>query len=71
MSAADDVRQVDRVGGDGFQGFDEPGAFTRTRCIFMDRLISREGPGDSSHHFGRFQHVNICDVAFVLTALPW
>jgi hypothetical protein len=42
MSAANDVRQVDRVGGDGFQGFDEPGAFTRTRRVIVDRLVSRQ-----------------------------
>jgi hypothetical protein len=47
---ADDVRQIDRLWGDCLEGFDEPGAFTRTWCVFVDRLVRREGHvGDGVH----------------------
>src|SRR6202051_39614 len=43
VAPADDVGQVNRVGGERAERFVQPGAFTRTRCIFVDRLVGGEG----------------------------
>jgi hypothetical protein len=50
VGAADDVRQVDGVLGERPKLFGEPGAFTRTRCVFVDRFVGRQGHvGDGVH----------------------
>ena len=50
---ADDVRQIDRFGTDCFEGFDESGAFTRTWCVIVDRLVGREGHVGNGVHAAR------------------
>ena len=50
VRAADDVRQVDRVGGQLVERGDEPGAFGAARCVFVDRLVDRHrNVGDGVH----------------------
>ena len=48
--AADDVRQVDRVGGEGRESLGEAGAFGGMRGVFVNRLVGRQGHvGDGVH----------------------
>ena len=50
VGAADDVGQIDRVGGERIEGIGEPGALPRTRCVFENRLVGRRGHvGDGVH----------------------
>ena len=50
VSAADDVRQVDRVVGQFGERGDESRAFGAVRCVFVDRLVDRRGNiGDGIH----------------------